>query len=118
MVDEFRNRWNNYKSNDRKYLNKQPCFQKHIFEHFNCDGHNEFLENVSITFIDEIDPSNPEKRENYWNQTLQTMVPPGLNIFGNSGLSNLGCYKGLVKGSFILALDHPINNIFVFGHDF
>ena len=25
---------------------KQPCFQEHIFEHFNGDGHSGFLENV------------------------------------------------------------------------
>ena len=37
-MDEFRNRWNNYKSNDRKYLNRQPCFHEHIFEHFNGDN--------------------------------------------------------------------------------
>ena len=37
-IDEFRNKWNNYKSNDRKYLNRQPCFQEHIFEHFNGDN--------------------------------------------------------------------------------
>ena len=41
-VDEFQNRWNNYKSNDRKYSNTQPCFQEHIFEHFNGDGHSVF----------------------------------------------------------------------------
>ena len=84
-VDEFRNRWNNYKSNHRKYLNRQPCFQEHIFEHFNGDAQSGFLENVSITFIDKTDPSNPEKRENYWIQTLKTMVPWGLNVLGNSG---------------------------------
>ena len=74
-VDEFRNRCNNYKSNDRKYLNKQPCFQEHIFEHFNGDGHSGFLENVSITFTDKTDPSDTGKRENYWIQTFKTMVP-------------------------------------------
>ena len=75
MVDEFQNRWNNYKFNGRKYLSRQACFQEHFFEHFNGDGHSVFLENVSITFIDKTDPSDPEKRENYWIQTLKTMVP-------------------------------------------
>ena len=84
-VDEFRNRWNNYKSNDRRFLNEQFCFQEHIFEHFNSEGHSRFLENVSITFIDKTDPSDPEKRENYWIHILKTMVPWGLNIIGNSG---------------------------------
>ena len=48
-VDEFRNMWNNYESNDRKYLN------------FNADGHSSFLENVSIRFTEKTDPSDPEK---------------------------------------------------------
>ena len=60
-VNESRNRWSNYKSNDRKYLNRQPCFQEHIFEYFNFDNPNGFLENVSTTFIDKNDPSDPEK---------------------------------------------------------
>ena len=84
-VDEFRNRWNNYKSNDRKYLNRQPCFQEHIFEHVNGDGHSGLLENVSITFIDKTVPSNPGKRENYWIQALKTIVHWGLNVLENSG---------------------------------
>ena len=83
-MDKFRNRWNNYKSNGRKYLNRQPCFQENIFEHFNIDGHSGLLENDSITFIDKTDPSDPEKRENNWIQTLKTMVPWGLNVLGNS----------------------------------
>ena len=69
----------------KKYLNRQPCYQEHTFEHFNGNGHNGFLENVSIPFIDKTDPSNYEKRENYWMQTLKTMVPWCLNVLGNSG---------------------------------
>ena len=46
-VDEFRSRWSSYKSNDRKYLNRRPCFEEHIFEHFNVDGHSGLLEKVS-----------------------------------------------------------------------
>ena len=84
-VDEFRNRWNNYKSNDRKYLNRPLCFQEHIFEHFNGDGHSGFSEKISITFIDKTDPLSPEKLENYWIQKLKTMVPWGLNVSENSG---------------------------------
>ena len=69
-----------YKSNDRNYLVRDSCMQEHIFEHFKSEGHTAFLENVSVTFIDKTDPQNPEKRENYWIHTLQTMVPCGLNI--------------------------------------
>ena len=82
-VDIFRSRWNNYKSNDRKYLVGDPCMQEHIFEHFNSEGHTGFLENVSVTFIDKTDSQNPEKRENYWIHTLKTMVPWGLNILNS-----------------------------------
>ena len=41
-VDEFQNRWNSYEFSDEKYLDKQPRFQEHVFEHFNGDGHSVF----------------------------------------------------------------------------
>ena len=41
---------------------------------------NGFLNDVSITFIDKTDPSDPLKRGNFWQETLMTMVPYGLNI--------------------------------------
>ena len=44
------------------------------------EGHHEFLEDVSITFIDKADPSEPLKRENYWKNVLKKMAPLGLNI--------------------------------------
>ena len=65
IVDIFGSRWNNYKSNDRKYLVGNPCIQEHIFEHFSSEGHTGLLENVSVTFIDKTDSQNPQKRENY-----------------------------------------------------
>ena len=64
-VNIFCRRWNNYKSNDRKYLVGDPCMQEHIFQHFNSEGHTVFLENVSVTFIGKADSQNLEKRENY-----------------------------------------------------
>ena len=75
-VDEFRRRWNNYKSNDRKFQRLEPCMQEHLFSHFSMV----LLNDVSITFIDKADPSDPLRREDYWRQTLKTMVPYGLNI--------------------------------------
>ena len=39
-----------------------------------------FLEHVSITLIDNTDPSDSVKREDYWRHTLCTMAPYGLNI--------------------------------------
>ena len=37
--------------------------QEYIFEHFNSEGHTDFLENVSVTFIDKTDSQNPEKEK-------------------------------------------------------
>ena len=54
--------------------------QEHLFSHFSLVGHDGFLNDVSITFIDETDASDPLRREDYWRQTLKTMVPYGLNI--------------------------------------
>ena len=82
-VDGFRFRWNNYKSNCRKYQRGEMCMQQHLFEHF-CDcNHEGFLSDVSITFIDKTDPNDPLKREDYWRSTLKTMTPFGLNMEDN-----------------------------------
>ena len=62
------------------YLRGQSCLQQHIFEHFNSPGHKGFLDDISITFFDKTDPSDTEKRKDYWIQTLKTAAPWGLNI--------------------------------------
>ena len=54
--------------------------QENLFSYFSMAGHNGFLSDVSITFIDKTDLSGPLRREDYWRQTLKTMVPYGLNI--------------------------------------
>ena len=54
--------------------------QEHLFSHFSMLGHDGFLNDVFITFIDKTDPSDPLRREHYRRQTLKTMVPYGLNI--------------------------------------
>ena len=53
--------------------------QEHLFEHCNKEGHNGFLEDVSITFIDKTDPSQLLKKESYWKNVLKTMALLGLN---------------------------------------
>ena len=58
----------------------EPCMQEHLFSHFSMVGHDGFLNDVSITFINKTDPSDPLRREDYWRQTPKTMVPYGLNI--------------------------------------
>ena len=58
-TDCFRYRWNNYNCNDRKYARGEACLQEHLFEHFNSEGHNGFLHDVSVTWIDKTDAKNP-----------------------------------------------------------
>ena len=79
-IDQFHSRWNNYKSDSRKHGQRATCIQQHLFNHFCKSGHCGFLEDVSLTFIDKTDPSDPLKREDYWRSTLKTMAPFGLNI--------------------------------------
>ena len=54
--------------------------QQHLFEHFSSEGHNNFLDDVSIIFIDKADPKDPNKREYYWRHTFKTMALQGLNV--------------------------------------
>ena len=64
-----------YKDNIRK----ESCMQQHLFEHFSSEGHNSFLDDVSIILTDK-DTKDPNKREHYWRHTLKTMAPQGLNV--------------------------------------
>ena len=77
---EVRNRWNNYKCNDRKYVWNEDCFQKHLFGHFHSGEHTGFLENVKITLFDKTNGQNSKKREDYWRTTLKTYALFGLNV--------------------------------------
>ena len=54
-TDEFRLRWNCYKSNDRENASNEACMQVLLFEHFKSEGRSGFLGNFSITFIDKAD---------------------------------------------------------------
>ena len=53
---------------------------QHLFEHFPREGHNSFLNDISIIFIDKTDPKDTNKREHYWTHTFKTMAPQGLNV--------------------------------------
>ena len=79
-VDQFYSRWNNYKSDSRKYSRCGSYMQQHLFNHFCNSGHAEFLDDVSIKFTDKTDPSDPLKREDYWRYMLKTMAPFRLDI--------------------------------------
>ena len=76
-IDTFRDRWNNYKSN-KEFQRSEPYMQEHLFRHFSSRGHNSFLNDFCVTFINKMDPSDPG--ENFWQETLLTMAPYGLNI--------------------------------------
>ena len=79
-VNEFCFRWNNYKSNCRKYQRDETCMQQHLYEQFCRSNHNCFTNDVSVIFIDKTNPSDLLKREDYWKSTLKKMAPFGLNI--------------------------------------
>ena len=52
--------------------------QEHLFSHFSQAGHDGFFNDVSITFTDKTDPSDPSRREDYWRQTLKQWFRAGL----------------------------------------
>ena len=79
-IDDFQFRWDSYKDNNRKYQLSEPCIQDHFLWRFLSPGDNELLNDVSITFINNTDPSDPLKLEYYWRRTLKTAAPFGLNI--------------------------------------
>ena len=54
--------------------------QEHSFLHFSNPGHNGFLNDVSVRFIDKTNPSDPLKYENFWQEILMTMAPYEFNI--------------------------------------
>ena len=54
--------------------------RQHLYEHFYSEGYSGFLGNVSISLIDKTNGFQPQKRENYWMRTLETVAPLGLTI--------------------------------------
>ena len=62
-TDLFRNRWNNYKVNARKFDRKKSCMQGHLYKHFQTEGQKGFLNEPSVTFIVKIDRKDPKKEK-------------------------------------------------------
>ena len=54
--------------------------QKYLHDHFLSKDHDGVLNNIEITSIDKTDPSNPERREEFWRTKLRTLALLGLNI--------------------------------------
>ena len=70
---DFRYRWNNYKSNSRKFDRKEFCLQEHLYRQFSSSHHKRFLNYVSVTLINKTDGSDPKKWEDYCMKTLKTI---------------------------------------------
>ena len=54
--------------------------QKYLHDHFLSEDHDGLLNNVENTLTDKTDPSDPERREEFWRTKLRTLAPLGLNI--------------------------------------
>ena len=52
--------------------------QKYLHDHFLSEDHDGLLNNVEITLIDKTDPSDSERREEFWRTKLHTLAPLGL----------------------------------------
>ena len=49
-------------------------------DYFMLEDHTQFVNDVSIIFIDKRDPTDPLKREYYWRHASKKLVPYGLNV--------------------------------------
>ena len=79
-VDSFRFRWNSYKCNCYKHAKGKSVKQQRLYDHFMLEDHAQFVNDVSIIFIDKTDPTDPLNREQYWRQTLKTLIPYDLHV--------------------------------------
>ena len=46
--------------------------QRRLYEHFNLPGQSGFLNDISVTLIDKVDPKDPTKQEDYWIHILKS----------------------------------------------
>ena len=65
---------------ERKAERGEDHMQKYLHDHFLSEDHDGLLNNVEITLIDKTDPSDPERREEFWRTKLRTLAPLDLNI--------------------------------------
>ena len=49
--------------------------QRDFFEYFAFHGHNGFMEDCTITLIDQSDGTDTTRREEYWRKVLKTVSP-------------------------------------------
>ena len=74
-IDQLRSRWNNYKRDSRNHDPGATCMQQHLFNYFCTSDLCSFLEDVSLTFMDKTDPSDPLKRKDYCRSARKTTAP-------------------------------------------
>ena len=72
-------RWKNYRNCRREAERREDHMQKYLHYHFLSEDHDGLLNNVEITLIDKTDPSDSERREEFWQTKLRTLAPLGLN---------------------------------------
>ena len=79
-ITNFRERFNQYKSNLRLYSEgwrdfKQQKLLEYFYSHDHHGAHNDMI--VQIIYF--CDPNDQEKWENFWIHKLRTLYPDGLN---------------------------------------
>ena len=87
-ITKFRERFNNYKSQFRKYFERKQkgnpnpgkdIAQASLFEHFCSQGHHG-MDDWSFQIIDQADSLDRlRERESFWQYKLNSFVPHGLN---------------------------------------
>ena len=79
-TDKCRLKCSNCKSNDRKFSRGEHCMQEHLYGHFCSHGHNDYLEEITITLTKKINGKDPKNKENCGMRTLKTLAPDGFKI--------------------------------------
>ena len=87
-INKFRERFNNYKAQFRKFLKRKKdghlnpgdgISQANLFEHFCSENHND-MEDWSFQLIDQSDSlERLRERESFWQHKLNCFIPNGLN---------------------------------------
>ena len=54
--------------------------QKYFHDHFLSESHSSLIDDIEIVFIEKTDPSDPTRREGFWRNKLNTLVPYALNV--------------------------------------
>ena len=64
-TDSFRSKWNKYKSKSRRFDENEKCMQEYLYSHIESEGHNGFLEDLSINLLIKLMPLIPRKEKRF-----------------------------------------------------